>query len=370
VSEAHGAVVLAYRVGSEPIDAIRDYTAHLAAAIAVRAPDLSVRTAFGDRDGAWELTDVRSGAVANARDFAGAVGGATWVLVQYNPFAYGRWGLAPWLPARLARLRRSGVHVALMCHEVYVPMHSARQALIGVPQRVQIAALAALSDVVLASTAAAAGQVRRWAPRARVVHAPVGSNLPDGRGERAGARGRLALSEGEIVLASFGTGHPARLLGHIAAAVDAVSEVTAVCVLNLGAGAPDLDVNSNVRMIKPGPLDPPALAALLAAADVCLLAYVDGVSTRRTTLASTLQQQVCVVASDGYNTDALLRDAPDAIRLTAAGSVEAFAAAAVELALDRSARDALARGGRELYERSFAWEPIAARVLDAMAQRH
>jgi glycosyltransferase involved in cell wall biosynthesis len=368
VSQPDGALLLAYRLSEEQIDSIRDYTMQLAAAIAESAPALVVRTALGAAGGDWELTDVRTGALTGAVDFRAAVAdaGAACVLTQYNPFSYGRWGIAPWLPLRLAQLKRSGVRVALMCHEVYVPLHSPREAMIALPQRLQIAALGSVCDVVLVSTEAAGRQVHRWAPRVRIVHVQVGSNLPDARGERARTRSELGVGDEELVLATFGTAHPSRRLSHLAAAIDAVAAVAPVCVLNLGAGAPALELGSGVRVLRPGELEAAALAAQLAAADLCLLAYIDGVSTRRTTLASALQQELCVIASDGYNTDAMLRDAHGAICLTAAGSVAQFAAAAVRLALDSGARKEQARRGRELFERTFAWAPIAARVLAAL----
>ncbi len=364
VDSVTGPLVLAYRGTNLKIDAIRDYTSLLAAAIATAAPGLTVRTAIGAGPSGWQVTDARTGRVTSAPDFRDAMTDADWIMVQYNPFSWGHWGIAPWLPMRLAQLRRrSDARVALMCHEVYVPLHSARELVMGPPQRLQIAALAAVSDVVLASTGAGAKQIRRWSPRTNVVHLPVGSNLPDARYQRNEARGRLKLRDGQLALASFGTGHPSQLAGHVARAIDAIAAVCDVCVLNLGVGAAELKIAPKTRVVTPGALEGATLAALLAAADLCLLAYADGVSTRRTTMISALQQQLCVVATDGYNTDSLLREAGDAVRLTTPDSAEAFVNAAVELALDPADRAARARRGRMLFEHTFAWKEIARRAL-------
>lgn len=351
------------------IDAIRDYTSHLSVALANAAPDLAIRTAFGARENSWQVTDVRTGAVATASGFQEAVADAAWVIIQYNPFSYGRWGIAPWLPCRLLQLRqRSATRVALMCHEAYMPLRSAKYAVMGFPQRLQIAALAAVSDVALAPSTTRARQIRRWCPRTPVTQVPVGSNLPDARADRDAARHRLGIAEGQILVAAFGRGHPSRQLGHVARAIDEIAAACPVFVLNLGAGAPDLDVASEIVVLKPGVLDAADLASYLAAADLCLLPYDDGASTRRTTLVAALQQQLCVITTDGHATDSLLREASDSIRLVTPNSAESFAAAAVELALDPTARAERGRRGRALFERAFAWESIATRMLATLGR--
>ena len=68
------------------------------------------------------------------------LGHADAVLVQYNPFSYGRWGFAPWLVALTwaLRLRRREPRIALMVHEPYVPMITWRSTVMGLWQRAQL----------------------------------------------------------------------------------------------------------------------------------------------------------------------------------------------------------------------------------------
>src|SRR5262249_2611043 len=77
-----------------------------------------------------------AGGPAAARERAA---GAVWMLLQYNPFRYGRAGFAPRLVADVVALRR--VPLALMVHEAWIDMVSLRSALIGAYQRAQLRVL-------------------------------------------------------------------------------------------------------------------------------------------------------------------------------------------------------------------------------------
>ena len=55
-----------------------------------------------------------------------------WLILQYNPFSYGRWGLNPFLPMVIRRIRRRcpQTRIALMVHEpqqLQAPHPDARQ---------------------------------------------------------------------------------------------------------------------------------------------------------------------------------------------------------------------------------------------------
>src|SRR5882724_8511675 len=121
----------------DDIDGIRDYTFRMVEAlceIEAVAADLYVRTS----EGTWAVIDGETGARGAEGAFQGLTGYDV-VVLQYNPFMYGRWGFAPWLPVALGRLRSksAGVCVALMVHEPYVPMVNWRWTLMGLWQRCQ-----------------------------------------------------------------------------------------------------------------------------------------------------------------------------------------------------------------------------------------
>jgi len=343
-------ISVVYRDQGAPVDGIRDYSRGLTAALADRGANVSLHLTHG-------------------RELPPNAVRADAVILQYNPFAYGRRGFAPWLPRAVERLSRARPRpiIAVMVHEPFFPLHGWRGTLMGGWQRMQLAALRSPADVTFVSIEPWLGTVRNWGPRGSLHHVPIGSNLPDMRSHRPEARAELGVGEDTIVLAAFGTAHPSRLMGHIASSAVALHEAGySVVVLNLGAGAPALEeVAESVRIESPGRLEARELARRLSAADLFVAPFVDGVSSRRTTFAAALQHALPVVATDGASTDRFIRDARGACRLVPVqAGPAAFAEAVLELAREAPDRERLAQNARLLYEQKFAWPVIADLLLE------
>jgi glycosyltransferase involved in cell wall biosynthesis len=290
--------------------------------------------------------------------------GPPWILLQYNPFSFCHWGVAPrLLPDALLLRRRTGALFAILVHEPWGDRYDWRSTLMTAYQRVQLRSLLLAADVVMATT-----QGRARMLHANALHVPVGSNItPVGATARA-ARARLGFSD-ELVVALFGTGHPSRALGEAEAAIDALADTRgagSLRVLNLGRGAPPLRVRAGVVVDDPGQLDAEELSWRLSASDLLLLPFTDGVSTRRTTLMAGLAHGVPVVGSRGTNTDDVLVRHPDALVLSAAGDAAAFARAATGLAVEHDRLRAVGEAGRRLYLSHFDWPVTAGRVASAL----
>lgn len=301
-----------------------------------------------------------------ARGWPAALAGSSAVVLQYNPFSYGRGGVAPSLVVQ-ARRRLRSTELCVLVHEPYIPIADVRSAAMGIWQRGQLRALLSMADAVGLSTEG----FRAYLPprhRERARHMPVGSPLPDARGMRAEARASLGVTESDLVVALYGSTSPGRPVDHAVAAIDAIAASgSPPVVLNLGFAAPHLAPSPGVgRVVRPGPLSPGPLAAHLAAADIALLPFVDGASTRRTTLVAALQQEICVLSTSGQLTDADLLAAPSPI-LTPAADRTAFVTAATVLAGDAARRDRAAAAGRALFESLFDWPVVAGRVVAALS---
>jgi glycosyltransferase involved in cell wall biosynthesis len=361
-------IVCGERVGET--DAIAQYSIRLGRALnddAFVIADVHLRQS----DGGWRVVPAQGSddQIPGRSSLAGLIEGYGVVVIEYNPFGFGRWGFAPWLPAELARVRarRRRPRVALMVHEPYVPMTGGRQALMAVWQHAQLDALRALSDVVFTSIEAWAELFRHKRPRRATYHLPVPSNLPNRREARFETRARLGVTEDEVVVSAFGTDHPSRLLGHIVSAANAVVRLRdKLLLLNLGSGAPTLDgLDDRVKVIRPGELPERELAEFLSAADLFLAPFVDGVSTRRSTMMSALQHGVAVVGTNGPLTDALLQESA-ALRLTPVHRPDLFARAAVELADRPDERSTLGGAGSVLYQSRFDWPVLADELLGSL----
>ncbi len=323
------------------VDGIRDYADHLAAGLTEAGLDVQVD---------HEKPDARPADV---------------ILLNYNPFSFGRWGFAPGLAADLKRARRQNGLICLIVHESYVPPNNWRWAAMGAWQRRQLQTVHRYADFIFTPVGPLIEELEGLTPKRPVIHVPVGSNLPDMRHCRSSERAQLGIEPDALVIAAFGTDHPSRPIKDVAAAADAVAGLGGeIVLLNLGAGVPPIHgLRKSVRVIEPGWLEASVVARHLAAADLFVAPFVDGVSTRRTTLMAALQHGLPVVGTDGRLTDDVLRRSTDALTLVPAGDRRRLREAVRWLARDPDERLARGAAARDLYERSFDWPVISATIV-------
>jgi glycosyltransferase involved in cell wall biosynthesis len=338
--------LLLYRDSHGSVDGIGDYSTALKTALCAAGADAEVLFWPSERIGAGDGI----------------------VVLQYNPFSFGRWGFAPRLPFDLMLLarRRPRLGVAVMVHEAYVPIDSVKSLIMGVWQRLQLRAVLASANVVMVTTSS-------WIPRlpagSGAIPVPVGSNLPDRRDQREARRRMLGVGPDTLVLATFGGDHPTRLLDYVVAAANAIVATRAVILLHLGAGErPLVDLDTRVVLHRPGRQSDEEVAADLSAADLYLAPFRDGISTRRTTFIAALQHGLPVVGTDGPNTEADLRKQTEAIQWAPASDREAFVEAARRLASDEESRTSSATAARAMFDEHFDWDLIAARILAALTR--
>lgn len=285
-----------------------------------------------------------------------------WVLLQYNPNSYGRSGIAPRLVLDVHRLvRRTDVRLFVMVHEAWLDMRGPKSTALGMWQRVQLRALLTAADRVVTSTETLARLLG-----ARAIHLPPSTNIDPVATTPIAAREGLGLQQ-RFVVTLFGRGNPTRALDYAERAVDALAArpgAAGVTVLNLGAGAPPIDVPPGVELRSPGHLPADALSRHLWASHLVLLPFADGLSTRRTTMMAALAHRRPVIGLEGRNTDRrLLAAARDgAVVLAAAGDRAAFAAAAVQLADDPAKAAATGDRGEALFRAEFDWPVLARRM--------
>jgi glycosyltransferase involved in cell wall biosynthesis len=290
------------------------------------------------------------------------------LVIQYNPFSWGRWGFTPQLVVTigLVRLLRPRACVMLMVHEAYVPMRDLRWRVMGTWQRLQIRALLALAHDVCASTGLLEEELARGWPSRRVEHLPVGSNLPDGRSARDDSRQAWGCA-GRLVVATFTGGHETHLHEWVLRSAVAIAQAVPrpVILLVLGRnGLTATELPGVERTIAPGYLDEGALAGALAAVDVFLAPFLEGATTRRTTLMAAMQHALAIVTTASSITEPELCEG-GALTFAAVNDPAAFTAQAIRLASDEQLRERHAMAARALYERRFAWPVLAARLRRA-----
>jgi glycosyltransferase involved in cell wall biosynthesis len=343
-NDASAGIIL-YQRNRGRIDAIDQYCSHLTAAL----NDHGVSARYvADGAAAVPVADVDP----------------DWILLQYNPFRYGRGGIAPRLVHDLRRLRlRWRAPIATMVHEAWIDMVDLKSAAIGAWQRGQLRLLLQSADAVMASTERLAREIGGGA-----LHTPIGSNIRPIDVSRADARASLELPD-RLTVALFGRDHPDRALDYAERALTAIAREhgpMAFTVLNLGADAPPIRLPDGVEVRTAGQLDPDQLSRHLHAADVALLPFRHGLSTKRGTMMAALAHGVAVLGLHGRDTDSILSESSEAVTLTPIGDRRAYAGAATELAGDPGRLAALGSAGRQLYESRFDWPVLGARVASVL----
>ena len=293
-----------------------------------------------------------------------------WLILQYNPFGWGRRGYCPRVPSTLRKLRRShgGLRLAVMFHETTVPLWPWKFTVMLMWQWPIFRSVCRAVDVAFVSTSRWAPQVTRMAPRLPVHRLPAGSNIPLCEISRAGARRKTGIDADALVLGVFGAAHVSRRLEWVAAAVaEAGRRRPGKRTILLYVGADGKEIRRlcpDADLIDAGPLPAEEVSVHLRAMDAVLSPFTDGMSTRRTSVISVLHHGVPVATTrTGWTDDLFLSDAPDLLLLSSAGSPEAFAAETAAwlegMPLDGPPYSELT----DFHDRHFSWQGIAGTML-------
>lgn len=356
-------------------DGIGDYTYWLAGALARRAVQTSVWTSTGKNRASPEGVEVhpffqldRPKSVELLPELLEKRAPIDWLVVQYNPFGYGKWGYCPWLVRMLRRVKQTGIaRVAVMFHETQVAARPFKLWLMRQWQNRQLRGLARLADAVFVSTTRWEPEIKAVAPKTVCHHLPVGSNVPRSPLSRQAARQGLGISPDTFVVGMFGTSHPSRMTHWMGAAVSAAASVHAkTLVLYVGKDGKEFrEVCADFVFQDEGPLDAVAVANRLRAMDLLVSPFNDGLSTRRGSAIAGFQHGLAVASTWAEHTDALLRDdAPANLILAPPDDLSAFTWAIKNWIRTKWERGE--RGAEEMetfFNRYFAWPVIAQRMV-------
>jgi glycosyltransferase involved in cell wall biosynthesis len=282
-------------------------------------------------------------------------------LVQYVPQAFGWKGMnLPFCAWVASRLRG---RAWVMFHEVAFPLRPGQplaHTMLGVVTRMMARLMTDAARRIYLSIPAWEGHLRSLAPvRAPVTWLPVPSNLPHRPAPRYGDDLRHRLG-GRVVVGHFGT-FGASITPLLSAALPPLLARDARRVgLLVGRGGEAyaeelarLHPTLRGRLIAPGALPADEVVAHLAACDVLLQPYPDGVSGRRTSLMAGLSLGLPTVTTEGPLSEPLWRQS-GAVALTPVRAAERLVRATDELLADPQARARLGARGAALYEQHFA----------------
>jgi hypothetical protein len=122
------------------------------------------------------------------------------------------------------------------------------------------------------------------------------------------------------------------------------------------------------RVLAPGGLAAGQVGRHLAACDLLLQPYPDGISSRRTTSMAGLALGIPIVTNEGILSEVVWRES-GAVALAQDGSPEAFVAAAEELLASPERRDQLRRRATSLYRSCFTMERVVSALRGCSSNR-
>jgi hypothetical protein len=292
------------------------------------------------------------------------------VLVQYVPHAFGWKAMNLPFCLWLHAWHRGPIDV--MFHEVVFPMNRAqpwKHNLIGLATRAMAALVARRADRAFVSVPGWGPLLRRYAPRRRpATWLPVPSNLPADVPAEAVARLRRRLAPaGEMIVGHFGT-YGALVAPLLERTIPEILRPPGRVGLLLGrdgdrfaAELARAHPHLVGRLIGPGELPAERAAEHLAACDVLVQPYPDGISSRRTSVMSGLAAGVPVVSTTGILTEDVWA-ATGAALLAPADQPGRLTELVGELLADPRRRAALGARGRALYREQFAVERTIERL--------
>jgi glycosyltransferase involved in cell wall biosynthesis len=300
------------------------------------------------------------------------------ILVQYVPHAFGRRAMnlpfAFWLRSR----RRQPVWV--LFHEVafpWGPWYACRQNLLAAVTRHMAWIIARAADQVFVSIPAWEAVLAPLSrPDCRPRWLPIPSNCPTevDRGRVEKVRSQIAGESPAVLLGHFGTfgSHSAEYLRPVLVALLRndrrriallVGHRASAFVSRLGNEAPELAPRIHAR----DGLPPEQVVTHLAACDLLLQPYPDGVSSRRSSLMCGLALGLPMLTTEGPLSEPLWRES-GAVALAPVSPASQLLAAAETLLADPEQRRRLGECARELYRNQFALEHTI-RILRSDDQR-
>jgi glycosyltransferase involved in cell wall biosynthesis len=258
-----------------------------------------------------------------------------------------------------------GDRVEVMVHEPFLAFGegSLRQNGAAIVHRLMTAIILRAASRVWVSTPAWGEMWRPYAfgRRVRIEWLPVPSTVPfvEDSARTAHVRELYIKQPGGLLIGHFGTYSP-----HIAEQLKAALPVVltrdaSASVLLLGRGSERLREENlrdqtalGERVSATGALDARELSAHLAACDLVVQPFPDGVTTRRTSVMAALAHRLPVLTTAGRLTEPLWAESR-AVALAPACDAAALADAACRLLADDVQRTRLAAAGLALYRERF-----------------
>jgi hypothetical protein len=286
------------------------------------------------------------------------------VLVQWVPHGFGYHSMNVWFCLWVARRARRGDQIELMVHEPYLEFRRGplRHALMACVHRLMTIALLRAASKVWISIPAWERLLRPYALGRKIPMQwlPVPGCVADESGVSAAAVRLKYVADGQHLLGHFGSYGAAvtsLLLDRLPRIMDGRFTPS---LLLLGAGSErfrdalvERHPSWSSRVHAAGYLSATDLGAHIAACDLFVQPYPDGITSRRTSAMACLSRGRPIVTTAGHLTEPLWAETR-AVEIADVSDSAAFAASVVSLLAHDHARAELGARGRQVYAERFS----------------
>jgi glycosyltransferase involved in cell wall biosynthesis len=353
------------------VGGVSDYTRQVAEGLAHIGDEVHVwcpRGNDGSRVGALhihpQLGSIRPRDLRRLDDLLAPFPAPRRLLVQWVPHGYGYHSMNLGFCLWLARRARRGDEVELMVHEPYLEFRRGpvRHALMACVHRVMTVVLLAAARKVWISIPAWERLLRPYALGRTVPMQwlPVPGCVAHASAASATAVRLKYVADGRHLLGHFGSYGAAvtsLLLERLPSIMESASRPS---LLLLGAGSEQFRAalisrqpSWNARVHAVGYLSAPDLSSHIAACDLFLQPYPDGITSRRTSAMACLSRGRPVITTSGHLTEPLWAES-GAVAMADVTDSAGFASAAADLLARDEARLALGTRGQQLYAERFS----------------
>ena len=285
------------------------------------------------------------------------------LLVQWVPHGFGYHSMNVWFCLWLARRARAGDHVELMVHEPYLELRRGpiRHAVMACVHRLMTIVLLRAAGKVWIAIPAWEGLLRPYAlgRTLPMQWLPVPGCVPDGHASTTAVRLKY-VDEGRHLLGHFGSygGAVTSLLrDRLPSIMDGPFKPS---LLLLGAGGEQFRAALieqhpawTKRVHATGYLPPSDLGEHIAACDLFVQPYPDGITSRRTSAMACLSRGRAVVTTTGHLTEPLWTET-GAVAIADVTDTAGFVQAVTNLLEDDDRRTTLAAVGRQVCAERFS----------------
>ncbi|MEK6706995.1 MAG: glycosyltransferase, partial [Bdellovibrionota bacterium] len=268
-------------------------------------------------------------------------------------------------------------------HELHYPVEpNLRGIFIGIPTVIQFAGMALVSDHLFFSHRVPMEQWNRRLPykRSKFSWLPVGANIepvPDQKMSSPDVKKMAQIKSSRKIIIHFGGSHLSHGFLHMFHSFEEARKIFVgddPVLLFVGMTQHEVDqklgetgmshIKENVIGI--GYLGPEEASCWLAAADLVLAPFLDGVSTRRGSMMAAFTHGKAMVTTSGRNTDPLL-PWNSFCSIVSVDDVDGFKKEVIRLLGNQRSAEELGVCAKKYYDCHFSWPVIARNLIGVLS---